>query len=291
MYINTLKISLIIVFSFSCSSNEKNIRKSTVIKNTYVVGKKNNVDKNIDTKILEKRNAKFNKKLFNALKRNKLNLALKAIAQGAELDTYMGEITALHYACKKNRMDIAMALLEAGANTNLVAKDYSGSPLIAAIRNINVELVQALISYNAKPDYFFTLKHKKKGKVLIEKYVTPLYFSTVLSKLNFDLIEILLKARANPNITTSLGNFPLKAAVYARSLILVQLLVKYGANTKMMIKSPSKVSFKMSLVDYARHLEKSVKNKKEKVKLGVIVDFFTGEKRIENSGIFNVKNR
>ena len=60
--------------------------------------------------------------------------------------------TPLHYACKLNYPDVAMVLLQHGANPD-AKSEVDDNPIHCCVRNGNAELLDVLISHGADPRY------------------------------------------------------------------------------------------------------------------------------------------
>jgi ankyrin repeat protein len=75
------------------------------------------------------------------------------LEKGAMIDTTSGRGTALQLACRIGSIDCASILLEKGANPNVRSDGVFGEPpIITAVRNDDVEMVDLLIKYGADVD-------------------------------------------------------------------------------------------------------------------------------------------
>ena len=85
-----------------------------------------------------------------------VKLLIKHGASVSITDTYYNsrgyrmERTPLILALKNNSLDIAEALLEAGANVNQSVNNYTQSPLLMAIQTASEEALDLLLKYNVK---------------------------------------------------------------------------------------------------------------------------------------------
>lgn len=148
-----------------------------------------------------------------------------------------------------NNYEIAKFLLKNGANPNIKNK-YFDSPIEVVSKKKNYKIVKLLIiegKINLN-DYKYlllnaTFKNDKiLAKILLENGADPnVQFNYEKSRKNtslnhavinnnFNMAELLLKYKANPNIKNRRGNTPLSIAVKKDNYNMVKLLLKYDAN-------------------------------------------------------------
>ena len=72
--------------------------------------------------------------------------------------------TPLHYACKLNYPDVALVLLQHGANPNAIS-EIDDNPIHCCIQNGNAEILDLLISNGADPNYTTDL-----GETVFDKW-------------------------------------------------------------------------------------------------------------------------
>lgn len=65
--------------------------------------------------------------------------------------TIIGGMTALQFACREGYLDAARALVEGGANVNLVSGGEKTSPIVEAIINGHIDLARYLLEHGADP--------------------------------------------------------------------------------------------------------------------------------------------
>jgi len=162
-----------------------------------------------------------------------------------------GGFTPLLYAARRGCLDCAKFLVAAGADVNLDDPD-GVSPLLRATENLNFDVAAFLVQHGAEVD-----KWDKWGR-------SPLYAAVDMNTLPvggradrpsssttsaLQLVEILLKAGANPNLQLKLfppyrslrddrgadtllgiGTTPLLRAAKAGDLEAMKLLLAHGAN-------------------------------------------------------------
>jgi len=130
-----------------------------------------------------------------------------------------GGLTALHIACGDGSKDIALLLLEKGANPN-VREEAGATPLhLVAAANGNVEIATALLAKGAEVD-----AKDKKGQ-------TPLMAAA--SNGHVEILDLLLQHKADPNIQTEQGGTALMAAVSAQKQEAVATLLASGAKVNL----------------------------------------------------------
>jgi thioesterase domain-containing protein len=132
--------------------------------------------------------------------------------------TYLkNEISIFHAIIKQDEKKLA-DLLKANINTNLALKNMKCTPLQRALQTKNVTITSLLI---------------KLGKVDIEEscYPPPIYLA-IKSGVK-DLVALLLKANANPNLTVPTENgvtdTPLFRSILSQHTAISKLLIKHGA--------------------------------------------------------------
>lgn len=159
---------------------------------------------------------------------------------------------------KENLLLIIDYLLQKGANPNVSNRDFR-SPLYYAADGGNPELVSLLLKYKADPNFFYgyileaAIRSKKTeiismllnagadpdGKVSKFQTRSLLPPSPLIRLCQFagpkgiyiDMLEILLKSGANPNIETSYTSPLFAAAGKTVDAAFIKLLLKYNAST------------------------------------------------------------
>lgn len=157
--------------------------------------------------------------LINAAMDNEGDEIVKLLIQSkADLEIKSAENeTALQHAILNTKSSKpALALIEAGANLN-VSDELGYSVLMLAIKEENTEVVERLLSKKVDVNY------------INEKYnLTALNIALCFGEPNIDLIEILLKAGANPEIGVCLGQTIDKYLKFEKNESLNKLFRKYA---------------------------------------------------------------
>jgi len=198
-----------------------------------------------------------------------VDLALNFI--GNDIDAKNNKLfTALHIACKLGRSDIALKLIEFGADINGKPENIcrlTDTPLQLAILKKDLDLVKLLIKkgadVNAKNHNNFTALHiaSFKGFIeIVEELIinnakindivgeaeiieTPLHLACQNN--NYEIIELLLENKANVNAVDANQNNPLHYSAWNNSLESISLLLKYNTNLE------SRNGFKKTPLHYA----------------------------------------
>lgn len=129
----------------------------------------------------------------------------------------------LHLACTVNDIEMATALLEAGANPNLVNKD-GHVPLIIATDKNNVGLVEVLVKHHADVNY----KHAGHSS-----------FTLSCVKSTNEIFNLLLP---HANLNDSTGTPPLFLCITAKKYDYVERLLEQGADANIRLSKNSKSS-------------------------------------------------
>lgn len=127
----------------------------------------------------------------------------------------------LHQAILRNRSEIALLLLEAGASPD--APDRSSrTPLHLAVERANLSLVEALLKRKAKPD------------ALDKMGWTPLHHAAAKDKLA--IAKALVAGGANAKALSERGGTPLHEAAASGSADMVKLFLEAGVDPKVVSK-------------------------------------------------------
>ena len=116
-------------------------------------------------------------------------------------------------------------LLENGANPNVVTSRSGWTLLMQAVQKGSLELAEALVAAGAEVN----------ARIDSDSRGTALYFATSINSTNAAaLVELLLKNKADVNVTDAYGSTPLIQAVSKRNPEVVKLLVEHGADVNAM---------------------------------------------------------
>ena len=163
-----------------------------------------------------------------------------------------GGFTPLHYAARQGHLETARILLDNGADIDQPSAGDQSSPLLVAVINGNYDLAMMLVERGADPNIvsddgagplFATLNIEWSLRTW---YPQPQAFR-VQETSYLDLMKVLLEAGADPNQQTSThiwyaaynagrmgvdftGATPFWRAAYATDVTAMRLLVEYGAD-------------------------------------------------------------
>ncbi|EGD77528.1 hypothetical protein PTSG_08626 [Salpingoeca rosetta] len=128
-------------------------------------------------------------------------------------------MTALHYACRNNCVDVMQKLLSRGAQP-LVQGEDGITPLHLTAKYASPPTLQTFLTY---------LPEDTSVAEIDDEYgQTPLHYASQRS--DPSCLEVLLQRNCEPNVTDKANATPLHNAAQEGRLEIVQLLVKYGAN-------------------------------------------------------------
>jgi ankyrin repeat protein len=144
------------------------------------------------------------------------NEVIKLISRGARIDTETSEgATPLIFAISNDHVSVVNILLSQGADPNKRTNSRE-TPLILAARRNNAEIAEILIRNGAEIDYQDIFG------------ATALHYASIY---NYDtLTDLLLYYDANVDIKTTEGTTALMAAVWAGNLETAYLLMNNGSN-------------------------------------------------------------
>jgi ankyrin repeat protein len=145
------------------------------------------------------------------------------IRQGADLDAAQGDgMTALHWAAEEGRVDIAHALIAAGANVSVTTRMGDYTPLHIAARGGSAAIVAALLEAGADPG----VKTSTGGS-------TPLHFAAATASV--ESVAALIAHGVDVNVREDhWGQTPLMFAASAGRLETVETLIAAGADPNAM---------------------------------------------------------
>jgi type 1 glutamine amidotransferase len=130
-------------------------------------------------------------------------------------------MTPLHQAILRNRTEIAVFLLDSGANPDTPDRSQR-TPLHLAVERANVALVQTLLARKAKPNE------------LDRTGWTPLHHAAAKDKVA--VAQALLAGGANPKTLSERGGTALHEAAASGSAAMVQLFLKAGVDPNVVSK-------------------------------------------------------
>jgi ankyrin repeat protein len=181
----------------------------------------------------------INRDLVHASAIGDEQLILRLIHTGANVNVkpdYDENMSPLIWAARCDQASAARSLLDRGADVNITA-DFAGSttgmvegstPLIWAASYGNVDVVRILLARGADPnaqeiviDDINKPAEKRKGH-------TPL-----VESVNKETTELLLLAKADPNLVGSNDISPLMMAAFRGNLEQCELLLAWGANPRL----------------------------------------------------------
>ena len=179
-----------------------------------------------------------------------------AVEKGAHVDAAQADgTTALHWAVYHNDTDLALWLLERGADASL-ANDYSARPLTLACENANRQLVEALVKSGADANAPATggetplhvaaragrtapvaalLKHGAKVDATQRSGQTPLMFAAAEG--HADVVRLLIKHGADPDKSLGSGFTPMMFAARQGHGEVVQALLGLGVDVDAVMES------------------------------------------------------
>lgn len=120
--------------------------------------------------------------------------------------------------------DLCSELIDRGSDIHRGLDTYGGSAFMGAISHGRIKTARLLLDKGVDPN-------------LIRRGTSPLCLAVECTE-NMNLVELLLEAGADPNITCSICHFgcALEAAAYAskdKKIHIAELLIKYGANVNL----------------------------------------------------------
>ena len=169
-----------------------------------------------------------------------------------ELIGAQGGLTALHFAARQGSVAAARALVEGGADVNLISPGDQASPLLVALINGHFDLAVFLLDKGAKPDLLSDAGVSPLYAVLNVQWAPIAAYPQPRSHLQqsrdyLDVMKLLLDKGADPNarlrrkVWYSGYNFDQSGvdeagatafwrAAYAADVAAMKLLVSYGAD-------------------------------------------------------------
>lgn len=129
--------------------------------------------------------------------------------------------TPLMHAAEDNRaqLNTLQLLIDRGADVNASCSTFQDTPLLLAAHSGRIDKVRFLLAQGANP-----------------RYVSPQGY-TVITTLpgspdpaHLEILELLLRAGADPNVTSAYGETPLRNAIREGNFAAVRLLLEHGAD-------------------------------------------------------------
>lgn len=133
--------------------------------------------------------------------------------------------TALHYASYYGHSGICSVLIEGGADVNHYQKDGLCALDYAVQRNCT-EAARVLLQNSAR------IEHPELAAVRTKYTDEPLYKAVLSNAVN--LLNLLLKYGANPDVSTASGDYPLLCAVNCGHSGMVSSIIRHGGSTRVL---------------------------------------------------------
>ncbi len=199
---------------------------------------------------IDKRGAKGATALRQAALSGHRNVVQQIIQRGANVDAQDDDgFTALHVVAQFNHLDIARTLLQAKATPNMPNKHRKSPLFVAAIHN-NPDIVQALLrvlplsAHETDPTVSALQVSAARGNVAVVRVLLeagaevnwspPKNPGTALHRAaqngHLDVVELLIKSRATPDIPGADNFTPLHIAAQEGHREIVSALLAAGAN-------------------------------------------------------------
>lgn len=176
----------------------------------------------------KKKLSKLDAALLSAVEKSNAKAVARHLAEGASPDTRDDQgYPVLHTACSENDLDIVRLLLDAGADMNGLDAE-SATPLGFATAHPGakaVELVKLLIDKGSDVNHAWK---DEAGSTVLTDLLDPENNDEPSAK----LLELLLRAGANPNKPNARGWYPLHVAARLEDPKFVTLLLDAGADPK-----------------------------------------------------------
>jgi hypothetical protein len=138
------------------------------------------------------------------------------IAKGIDLDfTYTAQNvfpTALYYAILKSNVGLAILLIQKGANVNQQELHFGFNPLMMCASNIRSAGMINFLKYLIQLPSIQPNRKNKQGQTALNILLTKLFLSGDMPMSlgqAYQIVELFLKAGADPSIADNEGNIPL----------------------------------------------------------------------------------
>lgn len=147
-----------------------------------------------------------------------LNTSPSAVQQIIKDDSFL-----FYSAIKHNYINLVKRLIQLGADVNqvIIKEKLHATPLIVAVVYKNAAMIEMLLANGADVN----------KSVIVNIINTPLISAVASEDPDLNIIKMLLKAGANPNVGVKEKKInPLIFAVYSNRLDIIELLLEYGAH-------------------------------------------------------------
>ena len=183
-----------------------------------------NMDLDLDTKTIIINKSRYYRRLCRAVSKNDVE-SVDTLLNVDKVDPNLAvhqEKSPLWIACENNNLEIVRLLITNHFNPADPNIPYNGgtNPFVEAVCHLKMDLVTLLVK---EANVAVNLNWMWGGCSLL---------SWAVCSERVVLVEMLLKAGANPNVAENISKLPIYSAVYGGNLQIVQLLLQYGADMK-----------------------------------------------------------
>jgi len=203
----------------------------------------------------------LDKKLYDAVNAGNYSEIDSLLKEQADINAITNIETPLMFAVRNGDMKMTKYLIKKGADINKKITIGNRTPLYNAIMYGKADMVKLLLDKGADPGALVEENRLYTNNTTrMEKNISLVFTAVQAHYSTPQILRMLLKKGASPDVTTSEGHRAITEAIYSRKVEQVRLLVNAGTDLNYKEKLPQPQQYRtdkdLTVLEYAYEVKK-----------------------------------